>query len=73
MLSYDPRALLAGGVIVLTPNTSPDVPAKAYTTTEHLMTAYLQADLKAQLGRRTDRQCRRAGGRHRAEVARAGL
>lgn len=50
MLSYDPRALLAGGVIVLTPNTSPDVPAKAYTTTEHLMTAYLQADLKAQLG-----------------------
>jgi iron complex outermembrane receptor protein len=23
MLSYDPRALLAGGVIVLTPNTSP--------------------------------------------------
>ncbi len=26
------------------------MPAKAYTTTEHLMTAYLQADLKAQLG-----------------------
>lgn len=50
MLSYDPRALLAGGVIVLTPNTSPDIPAKAYRTTEHLMTAYLQADLKAQLG-----------------------
>ncbi len=50
MLSYDPRALLAGGVITLTPNASPDVPAKAYTTTEHLMTAYLQADLKAQLG-----------------------
>ena len=50
MLSYDPRALLAGGVIVLTPNTSPDIPAKAYRTTEHLMTAYVQADLKAQLG-----------------------
>ncbi|KTT69804.1 TonB-dependent receptor [Sphingomonas sanguinis] len=50
MLSYDPRALLAGGVIVLTPNTSADIPAKAYRTTEHLMTAYVQADLKAQLG-----------------------
>ncbi len=50
MLSYDPRALLAGGVYTLTPNTSPDVPAKAYTTTEHLMTAYLQTDLRAQLG-----------------------
>ena len=50
MLSYDPRALLAGGVYVLTPNTSADVPAKAYTTTARLMTAYVQADLNAQLG-----------------------
>lgn len=50
MVSYDPRALLADGIYVLDPNLSPDVLAKGYVVREDLMTAYLQADIEAELG-----------------------
>lgn len=51
ILSYDPTALLAAGnIYTLVPNTSPDIPAKAYNVNEHLFTAYFQGDLKADLG-----------------------
>lgn len=51
ILSYDPTALLAAGnIYTLVPNTSPDIPAKAYNVNEHLFTLYFQGDLKADLG-----------------------
>lgn len=51
MVSYDPRDLIAGGVLVLVSNNSnPDVVAKAFRVEEDLMTAYAQADLSAELG-----------------------
>jgi len=50
MLSYDPRALIAGGVYTTPANTSPDVPAKAFTVDEDIMTAYSQADIRADIG-----------------------
>ncbi|WP_448503008.1 TonB-dependent receptor [Sphingomonas sp.] len=50
MLSYDPAALLAGGIYTLTPNTSRDVPAKAFSIDEDVMTAYLQGNINQQLG-----------------------
>ncbi|PXA90502.1 TonB-dependent receptor, partial [Nostoc sp. 3335mG] len=50
MLSYDPRDLLAGGVYTLRPNTSLDVPAKAFRISEDLMTMYAQADIDQQIG-----------------------
>jgi len=45
IVSYDARELIASGVYVLDPNTSNDIPAKAYTVSEDLMTMYLQADI----------------------------
>ena len=50
MLSYDPFQLLNDGVLVKTLNTSKDIPAKAYSVTERLMSIYLQADLRGTVG-----------------------
>jgi iron complex outermembrane recepter protein len=50
IVSYDPRGLIADGTLVLAPNTSPDIPAKAFNVYEDLMTAYLQADVEQELG-----------------------
>lgn len=50
MVSYDPRALIADGTYVLTPNTSFDIPAKAFNITEDVLTMYLQADIDQDLG-----------------------
>lgn len=51
ILSYDPTALLAAGnIYTLVPNSSPDIPAKAFDISEHLFTAYFQGNLKADLG-----------------------
>ncbi len=50
MLSYDPRELLAGGIYQLNPNTSLDVPAKAFRIEEDLMTMYVQADINQDIG-----------------------
>lgn len=53
ILSYDPRALLAGGIYTRPTNTSFDVVAKAFVVREDIMTAYLQSDISAELGRAT--------------------
>ena len=50
MVSYDPAALLAGGIYQLTPNTSLDVPAKAFRINEDVMSAYLQANIDHEIG-----------------------
>ena len=51
MLSYDPRSLIADGTLVLErrPNVQ-DILSKQYTVQEKLMEAYLQADLKTEIG-----------------------
>lgn len=50
MLSYDPFKLLEDGIYVAVPNTSKDIPAKAYQVSEQLMSFYLQADLRGSVG-----------------------
>lgn len=50
IVSYDPRQLIADGILVLSPNTSNDIPAKAYKVAEGLFTGYIQANLNAQIG-----------------------
>ena len=50
IVSYDVRDLIADGTLILDPNTSNDVPAKAYGITEKLMTAYLQLDIEQEMG-----------------------
>ena len=50
VVSYDPRQLLADGVLVLQPNTSNDIPAKAYSISEKLLQAYIQGNLQGHLG-----------------------
>lgn len=50
MVSYDPAEMLAGGVYALSPNTSRDVPAKAFRITENIMSAYLQANIDHEIG-----------------------
>jgi iron complex outermembrane recepter protein len=50
IVSYDARDLIADGTLVLDRNLSPDIPAKAFSVTEDLMTAYLQADIDQELG-----------------------
>lgn len=50
MLSYDPAAMLAGGVYNLVANTSRDVPAKAFRINEDVMTGYLQANVDQDIG-----------------------
>ncbi|BBD99477.1 TonB-dependent receptor [Sphingobium amiense] len=50
ILSYDPFKLLNDGVYVKTLNPSKDVPAKAYSVTERVMSLYLMADIKSTVG-----------------------
>lgn len=50
IVSYDPRDLLDDGVLVLDPNVSNDIPAKAYKVKEKLLTGYIQANIDAELG-----------------------
>lgn len=50
MVSYDPFALLRDGVLVKLANTSKDIPAKAYSVTEQLMSLFVQADLRGNVG-----------------------
>ncbi|MBB3763146.1 TonB-dependent receptor [Sphingomicrobium lutaoense] len=50
MVSYDPRELIRDGVLVLEPNLSNDIPAKAFTVTEDIVSAYIQADIDGELG-----------------------
>ncbi len=51
ILSYDPNTLLDAGVYRLSSNNANlDVAAKAYTVQERIMTSYLQANIKQQLG-----------------------
>lgn len=49
ILSYDVRDVIAGGILVLDRNTSNDIPAKAFTVAEDLLTAYFQVDLEQQM------------------------
>ena len=59
IVSYDARDLLAGGVLVLEkrvatgPNAANDVLSKTYSVSENLMTAYVQADIKQEMGNKT--------------------
>lgn len=50
IVSYDARDLIADGVLVLEPNLSNDIPAKAYKVSEKILTGYVQANIKAELG-----------------------
>ncbi|WFL76401.1 TonB-dependent receptor [Altererythrobacter arenosus] len=50
IVSYDARDLIANGTLMLDRNTSNDIPAKAYSISEKLMTAYVQADIFKELG-----------------------
>jgi len=49
-LAYDPNDILDAGIYALVPNTSLDVPVKAYKINENLGTIYAQADIDADLG-----------------------
>lgn len=59
IVSYDTRDLLAGGALVLEkrvatgPNAANDVLSKTYSVSENLMTAYVQADIKQEMGNKT--------------------
>jgi iron complex outermembrane receptor protein len=50
MISYDPLALLDAGIYKLVPNPYGDVVTKSYSVDEKLMTGYLQANIKTDLG-----------------------
>lgn len=56
IVSYDARALIDAGVLVLEPrvatgpNAAADVLGKGYTVNEDLLTAYLQANIEQELG-----------------------
>lgn len=56
IVSYDPRELIANGVLVLEPrlttgpNAANDVLGKSYTVNEDLMTAFAQANIESELG-----------------------
>ncbi|MBN8484644.1 MAG: TonB-dependent receptor [Sphingomonadales bacterium] len=50
MISYDPIALIEGGVYKLVPNPYGDVVVKSYSVEESLMTGYVQANIDADLG-----------------------
>ncbi|NVE96044.1 TonB-dependent receptor [Altererythrobacter lutimaris] len=49
IVSYDARDVIAAGVLELQPNLSNDIPAKAYSISEDLLTAYFQLDLEKDL------------------------
>lgn len=46
IVSYDARDVIAAGVLELDPNTSNDIPAKAFTISEELLTGYVQLDFE---------------------------
>ncbi len=50
MVSYDPVALLNSGIYNLVRNPNSDVLTKGWTVSEDILTAYLQANIRAQLG-----------------------
>lgn len=50
VISYDPLALLDAGIYQLIPNPYGDVVVKSFRVQEKLMTAYLQANIKSELG-----------------------
>ena len=50
IVSYDARDLIDGGIYILDPNTSNDIPAKAYDIAEDMLTFYAQADIFQRLG-----------------------
>jgi iron complex outermembrane receptor protein len=50
IVSYDARELIANGTLVLDRNLSNDIPAKAYTVTEDLLTAFIQLDIEQDVG-----------------------
>jgi iron complex outermembrane receptor protein len=50
VISYDPLALLDAGIYKLVANPYGDVVVKAYAVREKLMTSYIQANIKSQLG-----------------------
>jgi iron complex outermembrane recepter protein len=50
IVSYDPRQLLADGVLVTQPNTANDVLQKAYSVSEGLLQTYLQANIDHDIG-----------------------
>ncbi len=53
IVSYDARQLIDDGVLILEPNNVPDVFAKAYSVSEDILTAYLQADIEQEFGNAT--------------------
>ncbi len=50
VVSYDPRELIGDGVLVLSPNNSQDIPAKAFSVSERIFAPYVQIDLKGSVG-----------------------
>lgn len=50
VVSYDPRQLLADGILTLQRNTNNDVIAKAFTISERLLQGYVQGNLQGRLG-----------------------
>lgn len=50
IVSYDARDVIASGTLVLDRNTSNDIPAKAFSIAEQLLTAYVQLDIEQQFG-----------------------
>ena len=50
VISYDPLALVNAGIYKLVPNPYGDVVVKGYRVAEDLMTGYVQANLKADMG-----------------------
>ena len=50
VISYNPITLLNAGIYQRVPNAYGDVVLKAYRVTEKLMTGYIQADIKQQVG-----------------------
>lgn len=50
IVSYDARDVIASGALVLDRNTSNDIPAKAFSVSEDLMTMYAQLDILQELG-----------------------
>ena len=50
IVSYDPRAVIASGALILDRNTSNDIPAKAFRVSEDLLTGYVQLDIDQRLG-----------------------
>ena len=50
VVSYDPRALIADGTLVLEKNVNRDILSKAYVVSEQLMQAFAQADITQEIG-----------------------